>query len=221
MAAGFDRVARAYRWMEYLSFGPMLERCRFYRLPQVLDREHGLVIGDGDGRFLARLMRQNTQLRADAVDASAEMLRLLEERVSAEGARARLTLHCEDARGFSPSGTYDLVATHFFLDCLSSEEVAELAGRIRPYLRPDAIWIVSDFAIPEGLFSLPSRLMVSFLYAAFGILTGLKARSLPRHGEALRAAGLSLTDRKTWLGGLIFSEVWTLEATAGTDIVSH
>ena len=68
MAADFNRIAPAYRWLEYLSFGPMLERCRFYRLALLADRRRALVIGDGDGRFLARLMRQNAQLEAEAVD---------------------------------------------------------------------------------------------------------------------------------------------------------
>ena len=225
MAAGFDRIARAYRWLEYLSFGPMLERCRFYRLPQLSACNQALVLGDGDGRFLSRLLRRNPRLHASAVDASPAMLRLLEERIitecGAEGARSRLTIRCEDARNFSPSGQYDLVATHFFLDCLSSEEVRALADRIRPSLKIDAMWIVSDFAVPRGIFAFPARLVVSSLYAAFGILTGLKIRRLPRHGEALRSAGFFLADRKEWMGGLLFSELWTSEATTGTHAVSH
>ncbi|MBB6146119.1 SAM-dependent methyltransferase [Silvibacterium bohemicum] len=206
MAANFDRIARAYRWMEYLSFGPMLKRCRFYRLGDAAKRRHALVIGDGDGRFLARLLRENKQLTAEAVDSSRAMLQLLEKR--AAGAGQRLAVRCTDARAFSPSGRYDLVATHFFLDCLTTEETAALTERIRPHLLSGAMWIVSDFAIPPGLAALPARVIVSVLYAAFGVLTGLEIQRLPRHGDVLRAAGFSLDDRKEWLGGLLFSESW-------------
>jgi cyclopropane fatty-acyl-phospholipid synthase-like methyltransferase len=221
MPADFNRIARAYQWLEYLSFGPLLERCRFYRLAEMADSRRAEVIGDGDGRFLARLMKQTPQLEAEAVDASPEMLRLLRQRVAAAGASGRLITRCEDARGFSPSGQYDLVVTHFFLDCLTTDEVATLAARIRAHLLPGALWVVSDFAIPRGVAALPGRLIVSSLYAAFGILTGLETRKLPRHDQALHAAGFSLADRKEWLGGLLFSEVWTLEATDGVRAGSH
>lgn len=221
MLANFDAIARPYRWLEYLSFGPMLERCRFSRLSDIAGRRRALVIGDGDGRFLARLMRENRELEAEAVDASAEMLRLLEGRVADAGGSSRLMTRCEDARCLSPSGHYDCVATHFFLDCLTTEEVIALAGRIRPCLLPGAVWVVSDFAVPCGVVALPARLVVSLLYAAFGLLTALAVRRLPRHGEALRATGFLLSGRKTWLGGLLFSESWRLQATDDAPAISH
>ncbi len=76
----FDRVARLYRVLEYLSFGPMLERCRFHHLPALAaaDCSRALILGDGDGRFLARLLAACPELSAQAVDASPAMLRLLQ-----------------------------------------------------------------------------------------------------------------------------------------------
>ena len=206
--ADFNRIARAYRWLEYFSFGRMLERCRYYRLGQIAACRQALVIGDGDGRFAAELMRRDQQIGVEAVDGSPRMLGLLEKRVATAGASSRLTVRCEDARGFSPSGQYDLVVTHFFLDCLSTAEIVALAERVRPHLLRGAMWVVSDFGIPRGVASLPARVVVSFLYVAFGVLTGLERRKLPRHGDALREAGFALADRRTWLGGLLFSEVW-------------
>src|SRR4051812_5218905 len=76
----FDLIARPYRWLEYLTLGRALERCRNYYLPQLRDRRHALVFGDGDGWFLAQLLGENPDLRADAVDTSAAMLRLLRQR---------------------------------------------------------------------------------------------------------------------------------------------
>jgi SAM-dependent methyltransferase len=221
MTSNFDRIARAYRWLEYLSFGRVLERCRFYQLDHIRDRRDALVIGDGDGRFLARLLRQNPQMHAEAVDLSPVMLNLLAERAAAINASDRLTVHCEDARELSPSGKYDLVATHFFLDCLTTEEVRTLAERLRPHLVSGAVWIVSDFAIPRGAAGLPARAIVSFLYTAFRLLTGLQVNSLPRYDEALKEAGLSLTDRREWLGGMLFSELWQAEATDQPQLKSH
>ncbi|HEX3470297.1 MAG TPA: class I SAM-dependent methyltransferase, partial [Silvibacterium sp.] len=81
----------------------MLERCRFYRLPQMAGAQRALVLGDGDGRFLARLLRKNPQLKADVVDLSPAMLQLLNERIAEAGVPDRITLHCADAREFIPA----------------------------------------------------------------------------------------------------------------------
>jgi SAM-dependent methyltransferase len=208
MPANFDRIARPYRWLEYLSFGPMLERCRFCRLPQLSDTKRALVLGDGDGRFLARLLSQNPELHADVVDLSPAMLRLLNARAAAVGAPDRITLHCVDALEFKPAGNYDLVVTHFFLDCLTTDELRALAARLRTHLCPEACWVVSEFAIPRGLLSFPARLIVRGLYAAFHLLTGLEALHLPDYPVALRVCGLTLVSRRRWLAGLLVSELW-------------
>ncbi len=206
----FNRIARPYRWLEYFSFGPMLERCRFYQIPQLASARRALVLGDGDGRFLARLLAANPLLRADAVDQSPAMLRLLQARVDAVSACDRISIHQIDALAFTPTGSYDLVVTHFFLDCFSTEEINRLAETIRPHLTPNALWLASEFATPSGPASLPARAIVSFLYAAFRVITGLRTRTLPDHPAALARSGFTLQSRKTFLLGLFVSELWDL-----------
>ena len=58
----FDRVARLYRWAEYLLLGPLLARTRKHFLPQLTSATHALVLGDGDGRFLAHLLHHAPKL---------------------------------------------------------------------------------------------------------------------------------------------------------------
>jgi SAM-dependent methyltransferase len=86
-APNFDSLARPYRWMEYLTFGSALQRCRTHFLPQLSGRcpalGTALILGDGDGRFLARLLAANPHLSVDAVDTSAAMLRQLTRRAAA------------------------------------------------------------------------------------------------------------------------------------------
>jgi SAM-dependent methyltransferase len=206
--ANFDSIARPYRWLEYLSFGPMLERCRFYWLPQLKEARRALVLGDGDGRFLARLLAANPQIEADVVDLSPAMLRLLTRQVELADAADRVTVHCIDARQFEPEGSYDLVVTHFFLDCFTTEELYGLASRIQQHLAPGARWVVSEFAIPGGWASFPARFVILGLYAAFDLLTGLRLTQLPDYASAFHSAGLERRNRRTWLGGLLVSEIW-------------
>ena len=208
MPRSFDRIARPYRWLEYLTFGPILERCRFQFLPDLLHSRRALVLGDGDGRFLSRLLAVNPLLHADVVDISPAMLDLLRTRADRIGALDRISIHLADALTFTPSGTYDLVITHFFLDCFTTDELRSLIARIRPHLLPGARWAVSEFAIPSGPMSLLATLVVRSLYAAFRLVAGLRIRRLPDHTAALRVAGFWLIAQRRWLAGLLLSELW-------------
>ena len=207
-APNFNGLARIYRWMELLTFGPWLERCRCAFLGDLTGCRRAAVLGDGDGRFTAQLLRANSTIEIDAVDASAAMLRSLLGRAGNHAARVRV--HCADARTWQPANPpCDLVVTHFFLDCITDDEVRSLADRLRGALSPSGLWVVSEFAIPEGAFGRwVARPVVWLLYRAFALLTGLSVRNLPHHAAALRAAGCTLRKRRKWLGGLLTAEIW-------------
>jgi len=207
-APNFDPLARLYRWMEYLSFGPWLWRCRCAFLPQLTACRRALVLGDGDGRFTARLLRANPAIEIDAIDASPAMLHALQRRAGPHVDRVRT--HRADARLWTPpTPPCDLIVTHFFLDCLGSDEIAALAATLHLAAAPGAMWVVSEFAVPAGLFGqLVARPVVAGLYWAFGWMTGLAARNLPDHAAALRRAGFALQKQRTWLGGLLVSQLW-------------
>lgn len=209
MTSGFDRLARAYRWMEIFTFGPMLMRCRLAMLPQMRHCRSALVLGDGDGRFCAALMRTNAAIHVTAVDSSPAMLAELRRRVAKEGGAERLRTFVADANALLPEGRYDLVATHFFLDCLRTDQVATIAGRLRPMLVPGAKWIVSEFTIPSrGLGSIVAAALVRSLYLAFRCLTGLRVQRLPDHQSALARHGFQCLQRRPSLGGLLVAECW-------------
>ena len=205
----FDPLARPYRGLEYATFGHALERCRFHFLPALTGARRALVLGDGDGRFLARLLKANPELEADVVDCSPAMLRLLHERLRREDQK-RVALHQADAREFVPPRThYDLVTAHFFFDCLFQSELSALVERVVPRLAPGAFWVVSEFAKPRGRAgSVVGEGIVSGLYAAFGLLTGLRVRSLPDHYTELEASGFQLLTEHQWLRGLLVSQLW-------------
>ena len=207
---GFDRLARPYQWMEYLSFGSLLQKCRTRYLSRLTSSRDALVLGDGDGRFTQSLLRKATGTSVTAIDGSSAMLRELHHRCEPDV--HRLTTH----QAQLPAGlaaciegqTFDLVATHFFLDCLTTAEVEVLARAIRTHLTRDALWVISDFAIPPGSMRLPASLLVHFLYKAFHLLTGLRTQRLPDHTAALAASNFKCIQRETALGGLLVMELW-------------
>jgi hypothetical protein len=216
-SVNFDPVARAYRWLEYISFGPWLERCRSAQLTHLKGARHALLLGDGDGRFLARLLKANPLLRADVVDSSHSMLCILDRRVRRCGQQVaqRICLHHADALEWNPTGSYDLIVSHFFLDCFFPGQLEQLFDSVLPHALPGAQWVVSEFAIPRNPFAAYfARGIISLLYRAFALLTGLRVRALPDYETALLRHGLVLTHYRSSLAGMLCSQVWTLPITS-------
>ncbi len=210
-ALNFDRIARSYALLEKLTFGYALANRRLHFLDQTSSARKALVIGDGDGRFLAAMLAQNRQLSVDSVDISAEMLRLQSLR---SGQSQRLMLHQADARCFTPpSDSYDLIVTHFFLDCFTQPELDSLVARLTLHAAPNARWLLSEFATPQrGVARLLAHALIPTLYLVFRILTGLRVTQIPEHAAAFRAAGFRRVQAHTTLGGILRSELWQREA---------
>ena len=210
----FNHLARIYRWLEYLTFGPFLWRCRIHFLPQLADCRRALILGDGDGRFTAHLLRQNPHLKVTAVDGSPRMIQSLQQ-ASARHAD-RLTTEAADLRTWKPadSAEYDLIVTHFFLDCLSTLEIRDLTIRLTPAIAPNALWLVSEFAIPPTVFGRTiAAPLVWLLYRAFRLIANLRQRSLPDHNIALAECGWSLQLEDRHLKGLLLSQLWRCPAS--------
>lgn len=210
--ANFDAVARPYRWAEYLCLGPLLQRTRCQYLPQIAGARHALALGDGDGRFLAALLRRSPATEAVAVDTSAAMLSILSGRCAFAGSRLH-TCQADFATlpGQLDLSQTDLVITHFSLDCLQQDEMVALAQTLARTIRPGALWVVSDFGKPG---SQPWRWMaavyVRALYLAFRLLTGLRVRALPDVQHARKSSGFQLLGRTHRAKGLLYSELWRL-----------
>jgi SAM-dependent methyltransferase len=210
-APNFDRVARIYRWSEYLALGTLLQQTRQHYLPQLLDRRSALVLGDGDGRFLAKLLQQNREMQALAVDTSAAMLELLVRRCQQAKSNdtSRLRTSHSSALTVAAAKDTDLIVTHFFLDCLTQPELDTLMQRLASQVSRGTLWLVSDFGLPRNPLLKPlAALYIRLLYLAFRILTGLRVTHLPDPTTALRGAGFERTARHELLFGFLYTEIW-------------
>src|SRR5580704_9374486 len=74
------RLARWYRWVEYAAFGRALERCRFANLTLLERAQRVLILGEGDGRTLARLLAVAPAARFEVIELSSEMIALAKAR---------------------------------------------------------------------------------------------------------------------------------------------
>ena len=207
-----DRLARWYRVLEHAGFGRALHQRRTAFLDQMSTARRVLVLGDGDGRFLTAFLRANRFAEVDSVDNSAAMLAFARQRLG-EADAARVRFHHADARRWQPPPvSYDLIVTHFFLDCFAEAEIRPLVARLAAFAAPGARWVVSEFRQPDrGLAAWHARMWIAGLYAFFRVATGLRVRRLPDHSAALAAAGFRLEGETLARFGLLTSQLWRRE----------
>ncbi len=211
-----DPLARWYRWLEYAGFGRALERRRTAFLAAMTTARQVLVLGDGDGRFLSAFLQTNRHAEVDTVDSSAAMLTLARQRVS-DTDTPRVRFHHADATRWQPPAvSYDLIVTHFFLDCFTNGELRPLVARLSAFAAPGARWVVSEFHQPDaGLAAWHARAWIAGLYAFFRVVTGLRVRRLPDHAATLATAGFRLEREEIARFGLLTSQLWRRESTTG------
>lgn len=209
-----DRMARWYRWMEYAALGRALERRRFAFLDRLVNARRVLILGEGDGRALARLLVVAPQAEVDVVEVSGKMIELARQRT---GNCERVRFRQEDALGAAlPGNHYDGVVTLFLLDCFDEREAGILIRRLASAMTPEGRWLVSEFAIPErGWRRWHARVWIWVLYRFFGIATGLRTRALPPIERLMREAGMRRLEFSEERGGLLRSEVWGRAGSPG------
>jgi SAM-dependent methyltransferase len=192
-----DRIARWYRWFEYGGFGRALERRREAFLSDVSDARRVLALGDGDGRALAKLLAAAPRAGVDYIDVSARMLELARARTGTE----RVAYRNDDARtALLPAVEYDVIVTHFFLDCFDETDLELLIARLADAATPEARWLISEF---RG-----NGWLIRALYFFFRITTGLRTRRLVDHHPLLKRHGFHLVRHENAWRGHLASELW-------------
>ena len=209
----FDRVAPHYRWLETITFGTTLQRARTFFVGEATRAKRVLIVGEGNGRFLLELLRDAEGAQIDCVDSSAAMLDL---------ARQRLARHHPDAIGRVrfirstledwplPDCRYDLIVTHFVLDCFPPQPLEAVVAKLAHAATPAANWLLADFDYPATpARRLHARLWIAAMYLFFRTVAGIEARSLVDPSLLLQSHGFVCRQRKEFCRGMVKTEVWT------------
>ncbi len=205
--ANFDSLARSYRALEVLAFGRGLERARFCFADQIAACRSILILGEGDGRFLSRLLPLAPNARIHCIDSSKAMLAKAATRIAGTPGSSQVRFEAADVLHyhFEPH-SYDAVVTFFFIDCFESSDARRVVERINLALTPAAKWLYADFSLPErGIARLRARLWLAVLYAFFRWQTGLSVKNLPSSEALIHAAGFAIKTELTLQFGLLRS----------------
>lgn len=211
----FDSLAPCYAGLERVLAGSLLQRARTHWAGQLAGRRRLLVAGVGHGPGLVALLRQHPAMTAVAVDASERMV----EAARAHAARAGIAphrlefVHASLPEWNAPTGEFDAVATHFFLDCFPAGELRAVVAHLAKAATPDADWLVTDFSVPATGWRRRRALVVhTLMYAFFRRATGLRARQVEPPDAFLRAAGFQHRGRQRWNHGLVQADWWRRSA---------
>ena len=202
----FDTLAPYYRTMEFLSAGGKLQECRTAFLEEIPEPRHILLAGEGHGRFLPLCVARFPQAHITVIDSSAAMLEIARSKVDSDN----VDFHQVDILEWTgPVASFDLIVTHFFLDCFPPAELSTVIARLATAATPEASWLIADFQVPDGrAASIRSRIILRLLYTFFRLVTDLRASSLAPAEDDLEKAGFTRHRRITRDWGLLKSEWW-------------
>lgn len=203
----FDRLAPVYRAMEAMLAGGLMQRCRTAHLTAVGGAPRVLVYGEGPGRFVEALLARHPQAAVVVVEASARMIWEARRRLPSPAAID--WIHA-DARAWAPEPeAFDVIASHFFLDCFPPEDLRLLVPAAARGLRPGGLWLLSDFQrAAHGWRRWRSRAILWLMYRWFRVVTRLPASRLECPDQFLERQGLNLESRRLFSAGLLRADLW-------------
>jgi ubiquinone/menaquinone biosynthesis C-methylase UbiE len=178
-------------------------------LPSITQCRRALLLGEGPGRFLPLVLKQFPNALITCIDSSALMLALARVGIQ-EADRGRVDFVEADIWAWQPAAAqFDFIATNFFLDCLSEDELVHVLPRIANVATRDANWLVADFNVPQrGFVRWRAAFIIGALYRFFRFTTGLSARKLDSPEPLLERVGFRLHRRVEIDHGLLRSDWW-------------
>jgi ubiquinone/menaquinone biosynthesis C-methylase UbiE len=208
----FDAVAPWYRTLERMAFGGDLQRSRVACLDEITAPKRALIVGEGDGRFLCELLRIHPGVEVDCVDASQRMLELAQKRVDEElGDRERRVRFLQhDITSWNPpEHHYDLIVTHFVLDCFPEMELSGVISKLARAATNDANWLLADFRVPrDGMARFRARVWLAAMYLFFRVTARIPANELIDPTPFMESGGFVLTRQHLFRKGMLKSEFW-------------
>jgi ubiquinone/menaquinone biosynthesis C-methylase UbiE len=209
--ARFDNLARHYDWMERLLAGGKLESCRNALWNDIPSLGNALLVGEGHGKFLAALLERDPCAQVTCVDASAKMLEVARERLlrAALPVKHIQFIHAELPTWNPPRERYDLIATHFFLDCFPRDQLGQVIRSLYKAARLGGYLLMSDFQIPPaGFRRIRAQIIHWLMYRFFRVATNLPASALISPQPFLRQVGFIRVSRAEFDRGLLYAELW-------------
>lgn len=198
---GFDAIAKYYDQLAGLVFGKSLIRAQTYFLDNIPPSANVLVIGGGTGWWLRKFLEDNPSCKILYIDQSKEMLKLASKTTNRD---CRICFMLGTENSIPEGEKFDAVITFCFLDLFSKEELNKVIVKIKGSLKPNAIWLVTDFVNTDRVHSI----MLFIMYKFFRLTTELNNQILPDWERLLVNNSLNKVKHKYYFRNFIKSSVY-------------
>lgn len=207
----FDTLAPIYLWMERLAAGNKMQQCRTAFLAEMPEPRRILIAGEGHGRSVMACLQAFPSAQMTCVDISLGMIAQARNALVVQGFEVgRVEFVHADFLSWSPEAeAYDLIVTHYFLDCFTSTQMESVVQKLASAAAPKAAWHIADFQLAKsGWRRVRSVVIVWLLYRFFRLMTHLSASELVSPDARLKSAGFYCHQRVEMEWGLLKSEWW-------------
>ena len=205
----FDLVAPLYPLLERCVFGSRLDRARQAFFDAIVQADRILLVGEGNGRFLTSLLAHKGIGSIKVVEKSTVMVRLAKDRIrKLEEVPFDLEFIEADVREYNPANKFDCVVTHFLLDLFNPPAQQSVTHRIAELTTASGTWINVDF-LPAR--TLRGSVLMCLQYTFFHIVSQIEARRCFDESTAAAAAGWTIAETVSYLGGLVVAKRWQKE----------
>jgi ubiquinone/menaquinone biosynthesis C-methylase UbiE len=197
-------VAPLYPLLERCVFGSRLDGARQAFFDAIVQADRILLVGEGNGRFLKSLLAHKRNGSVKVVEKSAVMVRLAKDRIrKLEEVPFDLAFIETDVREYNPANKFDCVVTHFLLDLFNPPAQRSVTHRIAELTTASGTWINVDF-LPAR--TLRGGILIWLQYAFFRLVSQIEARHCFDESTAAAAAGWTVIETISYLGGLVVAK---------------
>lgn len=176
MQNNYDKVAGIYDQLAGLVFGKALIRSQVCLLPFIPAGSSILVAGGGTGWILEEIAHIHASgLWVTYVELSANMLAKAQMRDCK--ANQVIFVH-QSVEDFRPAGRYDIIMTPFLFDNFSPERAGNVFRHLSALLRPDGLWLFTDFHYDERKRAYWQKIFLHAMLAFFRVSCKVEARNL-------------------------------------------
>ena len=206
----FDSIAPMYDGLSRVVFGNSLRRAQTEFLSLIPQHANVLLIGGGSGWLLEQLLQQQPLVTVTYLEVSSKMLDLARQRIRQHltSLDSNINFRLGDENSLLPDEDFDVVLTPFLLDLFPEKRLLYLMDRLSSVLRPQGLWLFSDFWPDQTPIPGWQRLLLKSMYTFFGIVSHVKASRLPDFTAHFARQPLQLEASATFYCGLVQARVY-------------
>ena len=208
---GFNKLAPFYGFFSAVISLNKIHKSQLWFLTKKDKYKNAIIIGGGDGKFLAEAVKKGLAEHYFYIDFSSNMLQMAKTRIEKENPDylRSITFVCGLFNEVPLRQKFDLVVTSYFLDCLSQNEFLIAMHKINAHLSENGTWFFSDFNIPRDNFrKILAKLTIRFIYLIFNFICHWNLKQLPDFTNEFNKYPLTVIAEKYFLGGLLVSRIY-------------